>query len=67
MRFAFNYPVGQSQAEASYARARVQVTQTQAQVKQAELIIATEVTNAALLVRNSLESVQAAAAAASSP
>ena len=62
VRFAFNYPVGQSQAEASYARARVQVTQTQAQVKQAELIIATEVTNAALLVRNSLESVQAAAA-----
>jgi outer membrane protein TolC len=38
------------------------VTKTQAQVKQAELIIATEVTNAALLVRNSLESVQAAAA-----
>ena len=61
-RFNFNYPIGQSAAEANYARARVQVSQTQAQVKQAELIIATEVTNAALNVRNSLESVQAAAA-----
>ena len=59
----FNYPIGQSQAEAAYARARVQVTQTQAQVKQAELIIATEVTNAALTVRNSLEAVQASAVA----
>ena len=59
----FNYPLGQSQAEASYARARVQVSQTQAQLKQAELIIATEVTNAALDVRNSFETVQAAAVA----
>jgi outer membrane protein TolC len=61
-RLNFVYPVGQSQQEANYARARVQVTQTQAQLKQAELIIATEVTNAALTVRNSLESVQAAIA-----
>ena len=53
------YPLGQSQQEAAYARARVQVTQTQAQVKQAELIIATEVTNAALNVQTSLEAVQA--------
>jgi outer membrane protein TolC len=62
-RFNLNYPIGQSAAEASYARARVQVTQTQAQVKQAELIIATEVTNAALNVRNALEAVQASAVA----
>ena len=62
VRLNFNYPLGQSQQEASYARARVQVSQTQAQVKQAELIIATEVTNAAITVRNSLEAVQAAAA-----
>jgi outer membrane protein TolC len=61
-RLQFNYPLGQSATEANYARARVQVTQTQAQLKQAELIVATEVTNAALSVRNSLESVQAAAA-----
>jgi outer membrane protein TolC len=60
-RLNFVYPIGQSTAEASYARARVQVTQTQAQMKQAELIIATEVTNAALNVRNTLEAVQASA------
>lgn len=63
LRFNLNYPIGQSQAEANFARARVQVTQTQAQLKQAELIIATEVTNAALTVRNSLEAVQASAVA----
>jgi outer membrane protein len=62
-RLNLTYPIGQSAQEASYARARVQVTQTQAQVKQAELIIATEVTNAALNVRNSLEAVQAASVA----
>ncbi len=63
VRLNFNFPIGQSAQEANYARARVQVTQTQAQVKQAELIIATEVTNAALTVRNSLEAVQASAVA----
>ncbi|CAN5790811.1 TolC family protein [soil metagenome] len=63
VRLNFNYPIGQSQQEANYARARVQVSQTQAQVRQAELIIATEVTNAALTVQNSLEAVQASAVA----
>ena len=63
VRMNFNYPIGQSQQEANYARARVQVSQTQAQVRQAELIIATEVTNAALTVQNSLEAVQASAVA----
>jgi outer membrane protein len=62
VRLNFSYPIGQSTTEAAYARAKVQVTQTQAQVKQAELIIATEVTNFALTVQSSLESVQAAAA-----
>ena len=62
-RFNFNLPVGQSQADADFARARVQVTQTQAQLKQAELIVATDVTNAALNVRNTLEAVQASATA----
>jgi outer membrane protein len=62
-RLNFSLPIGQSQQEANYARSRVQVTQTQAQVKQAELIIATEVTNAALNVRNALEAVQAASVA----
>ena len=63
VRFNFNLPVGQSQAEANLARARVQVSQTQAQLKQAELVVATDVTNAALNVRNALEAVQAAATA----
>jgi len=63
MRLNYSMPLGQSQTEAAYARARVQVTQTQAQVKQAELIIATEVTNAALNVRNAFEAVQASAVA----
>ena len=62
-RLNFNYPIGQSQSEAAYARARVQVSQTQAQIRQAELLVATEVTNAALTVRNTLESVQASAVA----
>lgn len=63
VRLALTYPLGQSSQEASYARAKVQVTQTQAQVKQAELIIATEVTNAGLNVTNAQEAVQAAAVA----
>ena len=63
MRLNLSYPIGQSSADAAYARARVQVTQTQAQIKQAELIIATEVTNAALNVTNNLEAVQASAVA----
>lgn len=63
VRLNFNLPIGQSTADAGYARARVQVAQTQAQLKQAELIVATDVTNAALNVRNTLEAVQAAATA----
>jgi outer membrane protein len=63
VRLNLSYPLGQSTQEANYARARVQVTQTQAQVRQAELIIATEVTNAALNVQNALEAVQASGVA----
>jgi outer membrane protein TolC len=63
VRLNLSYPLGQSTQEANYARAKVQVTQTQAQVKQAELIIATEVTNAALNVQNNLEAVQASSVA----
>ena len=63
VRLNFTYPIGQSSAEGRVRAARVQVTQTQAQIKQAELLIATEVTNAALNVRNTLEAMQAAAVA----
>jgi outer membrane protein TolC len=58
-----SYPIGQSAAEANFARARVQVQQTQAQIKQAELQVATDVTTAAVNVRNNLEAVQASEAA----
>ena len=59
----FSYPLGTSSQEASVARARVQLTQVQAQVKQVELQIATDVTNAAVSARSNVERVQAAQAA----
>jgi outer membrane protein TolC len=59
----FSYPIGTSPAEAATARARVQRQQTLAQSRQLELQIATEVTNAALLVDTNSERLQAATAA----
>jgi outer membrane protein TolC len=59
----FSYPIGTSSAEATLGRARIQVQQAQAQVKQIELQIATEVTNAALTVQSNAERVQAASVA----
>ncbi len=59
----FSYPLGTSAAEANVARSKLQLQQSHAQVKTIELQIATEVTSAALAVRNSLEAMQAAAAA----
>jgi outer membrane protein TolC len=60
--FAVNvsYPLGTSTADANLARARVQQQQTIAQERQLELQIATEVTNAALLVESNRERLQAA-------
>jgi outer membrane protein TolC len=58
-----SYPLGTSFQEASVARARIQLNQTQAQVKQIELQVATDVTNAAITVKSSAERVQAAQAA----
>lgn len=57
------YPLGTSSADANLARGRVQVQQSLAQIKQLELQVATDVTNAALNVQSNLESVQAARAA----
>jgi outer membrane protein len=57
---SFNYPIGTSTADANLARARVQQQQTIAQERQLELQIATEVTNAALLVESNRERLQAA-------
>jgi outer membrane protein TolC len=55
-----SYPLGTSSQEASAARARVQVSQVQAQLKQVELQVATDVTNAAVTVQSNVERVQAA-------
>lgn len=54
------YPLGVSQAEANVARARIQQNQVDAQMKQIELQIATDVTNAAVSVQSNVERVQAA-------
>jgi outer membrane protein TolC len=57
------YPIGTSTQDAAVARARVQLSQVEAQVKQIELQVATEITNAAINLRNTSEAVQAAQAA----
>ena len=59
----FSYPIGTSQADANKARQRIIIQQNQATVKATELQIATEVTAAAIAIRNSLEAIQAAGAA----
>jgi len=58
-----SYPLGFSSQQASVARAQVQLSQAAAQVKQVELQVATDVTNAAITVRSNIERVQAAQAA----
>ncbi len=59
----FSYPLGLSAQQANVARARVQLNQAQAQIKQAELQVATDVTNAVLSAQSNGERVQAAQAA----
>ena len=59
----FSYPIGMSSAKATVARAKVQLNQDQAQLKQVELQVATDVTNAAVTVQSNAERVQAAQAA----
>jgi outer membrane protein len=59
----FAYPLGKSAQEATVARSKLSLQQTQVNLKALELQIATDVTNAALTVQSSLESVQASAAA----
>jgi len=58
-----SYPIGKSTQEAAYARAKLQYQQSQAQIRALELTVATEVTNAALLVESTLRSMEAARAA----
>ena len=59
----FSYPLGTSPADAATARARLQQRQTIAQARQLELQVATEVTNAALLVDANRERLQASTSA----
>ena len=58
-----SYPIGTSTQDAAVARARVQLNQVEAQIKQIELQIATDITNAAISCRKTSEAVQAAQAA----
>src|SRR5687767_10978961 len=60
VRLNFSYPLGNSAAKANLSRQRLLRQQTEASMKAAELQIATEVTAAALTVRNSFEAMQAA-------
>jgi len=57
------YPLGYSSQLAASARAQVQLNQASAQIKQVELQIASDVTNAAITVQSNIERVQAAQAA----
>ena len=59
----FTYPIGTSQAEANKARQQLVIQQNQATVKATELQVATEVTAAAIAIRNSQEAITAATAA----
>lgn len=59
----FSYPIGRSAAEANKARQEIIIRQNQTAIKATELQIATDVTAAAIAIRNSLEAIQAAQAA----
>jgi outer membrane protein len=59
-QLVMSYPLGLSSQEANVARARVQLGQVQAQLKQVELQVATDVTNAAVTAQSNVERVQAA-------
>jgi len=58
-----SYPLGYSSQQAATARAQVQLNQAAAQLKQVELQVASDVTNAAVTVQSNIERVQAAQAA----
>ena len=58
-----SYPLGTSSDQAALERARLQVRQTEAQLRQLELDVATEVTNAALQITSIQERIEAATVA----
>jgi len=59
----FSYPIGTSAAEANKARQQIIIRQNLTAIKATELQIATDVTAAAIAIRNSLEAIKAATAA----
>ena len=63
VQLQLSYPLGQSAQRAAHARAQLQIRQTRAQLRQLELQIATEVTNAAVLIESVQERIDAARAA----
>jgi outer membrane protein len=63
VQMQFSYPIGTSAAEANKARQQVIIRQNLTAVKATELQIATDVTAAAINIRNSLEAIKAATAA----
>jgi outer membrane protein len=56
----FSYPLGMSAARASVARARVQQSQIEVELRQIDLAVASDVSNAVVAVQNATERVQAA-------
>ena len=63
VQLQLTYPLGQSAQRAAHAQAGLEVQQTRAQIRQLELQIATEVTNAAVQIESVQERTEAARAA----
>lgn len=63
IQLQLSYPLGQSAQRAAHARAQLQIRQTRAQLRQIELQIAAEVTNAAVQIRSVQQRIDAARAA----
>ncbi len=59
VRLQFSYPLGTSAQEANLSRQQLLKQQTEANMKATELAVATEVTSAALAIRNSFEAMDA--------
>jgi outer membrane protein TolC len=62
MALNVSYNLGTSAADASIARARIQQSQIEVQLRQLDLQVTSDVSNAAILVQNAAERVQAAQA-----
>ena len=63
VQLQFSYPIGRSAAEAAFARGRLELQQTDAQLRQLELQVATEVTNAGLQLGSIQQRIEAATVA----